>query len=248
MRISKRIFPLFFITVLGGCAYDVQETSRLDVTLIGFSEQRGPSTEPKIAEVENVDAVVQADALNALAADLVRRSTVRGAVQGAAVGCGLAVVTGGNAKSCATGIAAGGLVGGVAGKAKGKRDVARRVELVSASALVRSLRDMNDQIEVLDLSLTDLLDEQDAELAALKVRREMGVVTDVDYAAGVDNIRQSRALIAEALTGTINRAEAAHANLEQATQQGQTGLHWHTSATSQVARDAYSARSRITLL
>ena len=226
------------MATLGGCALGTQEATRLDAPMLHVQQQ----------DVDAAEIADQAAALNRMAGDLVRRSTLKGAATGALVGCGLVVVSSSNGKNCVAAAAAGGLAGAAIGRAKGQREVDARVELVSANALVRSIRGMNGQMEALELSLPELLSEQDAELADLKMRQDTGAITSGEYEAGVAAIRQSRAQIAEALTSTIARAETAHGNLEEASQRGQTGLDWHLGATSSLAREATSARSTISLL
>ncbi|WP_299146117.1 hypothetical protein [uncultured Tateyamaria sp.] len=237
MQRTLLIPALALMAALAACAPGAQDTTRLDTSLLTAS-----ATDVDAAEIED-----QAEALNRMARDLVRRSTAKSAAQGALVGCGIAVVT--NAPNrCVTGAAAGAATGAIVGHTRGKREVTKRVELVSANALVRSVRGMNGQMDTLQLSLPDLLAEQDAELQDLKIRRDAQALSQADYETSVDAIRQSRARIAEALTATIRNAEQAHANLEDATRQGQDGLDWHLSATSQLAREAHSARSSISLL
>jgi len=237
MQRTSFFSSLAVVALLGACAPSAQDTTRLQTPLLSSAAQ-----DVDAAQIED-----QAEALNRMARDLVRRSTAKSAAQGALVGCGIAVVTSAP-KSCVTAAAAGGVTGAVVGHAKGKREVAKRVELVSANALVRSVRGMNGQMDTLQLSLPELLAEQDAELRDLKLRRDTQALTDAEYETGVDAIRQSRARIAQALTATIHNAETAHANLQDATRQGQDGLDWHLSATSQLAREAHSARSSISLL
>ncbi|WP_299147326.1 hypothetical protein [uncultured Tateyamaria sp.] len=183
----------------------MEETSRLDVSLIGFSEQRGPSTAP--AEVvETIDVTTEAQALSALAQTLVRRSKARQGVTPVAQTDG-------------------------------------RNELVSADALVRSLRAMNDQMD----SVEAALHTQSARLKNLNMERDLGLISEADYAAQTDSIRQSQNWIADALSDTIANTETAQVNLRDATDRGHSGLHWHMSATAQLTREAQAARDAILL-
>ncbi|MEP2892267.1 hypothetical protein [Tateyamaria sp.] len=234
MRIAALVSSLTVAVVLSGCGVVRQDVTRSNTDHLSFSQ--------------NADAVAiqeQANALNLMADQLVRRSTVRGAVTGAAVTCGLAALSVGSAQSCVVGAAAGGVAGAAVGRAKGEREVAQRVELVSANALVRSIRGMNGQMSAIELSLPELLAEQDAELADLQIRRATRAVTQKEYENGVRAIRESRATIAEALTLTIEQTEVASRNMTVAMQQGQLGLDWHLNAANQLGREAHSARSTI---
>lgn len=237
MRFATFLSPLAVVAVLGGCGAVRQDVTRSNADHLSFTQ--------------NADAVAiqeQANALNLMADQLVRRSTLRGAATGAVVSCGLAALSVGGAQSCVAGAAAGGAVGAVLGRAKGEREVAQRVELVSANALVRSIRGMNGQMTGLQLGLPELLAEQDAELADLQIRRAAGAISQKEYEASVRAIRESRATIAEALTLTVEQTEVASRNMTEAMQQGQSGLDWHLSATNQLAREAHSARSSISPL
>ncbi|MBY5933650.1 hypothetical protein KUV51_11620 [Tateyamaria omphalii] len=225
------------LALLTGCAAPMTDAvTRLDNTM-AFA-----------ASVDREELQHQADALSRMARDLERRSRIKGAVTGAAVGCGLVLVSGSNAGKCVTGAAAGGAIGAVVGHHAGQRQVQKRVDLVSANALVRSLRGMTDQMDAITVSLPELLREQDAELADLAMRRDAGALSDAEYEAGVDAIRLSRAELAAALSASEDTARRARANMDEAAQQGQTGLDWHMLTTDALVREAHSARSSINLL
>ncbi|WP_299286985.1 hypothetical protein [uncultured Tateyamaria sp.] len=188
---------------LAGCASGIEETSRLDVSLIGFSEQRGPSTAP--AEIgETINVTTEADALSALAQTLVRRSQARHGVTSAAQTDG-------------------------------------RNKLVSADALVRNLRAMNDQMD----SVEAAVHTHNARLKNLDMERDLGLISEADYAAQADSIRQSQNRIAAALSDTISNTETVQTNLQDASDRGHSGLHWHMSATAQLTREAQAARDAI---
>lgn len=237
MRFPALLSSFAVAAVLGGCGVVPHGTTRSNVDPLSFAQT---SDAGLIAD--------QAVALNLMADQLVRRSTVRGAVTGAVVSCGLAAVSVGSVQSCVVGAAAGGAAGAAIGQAAGQRDVEQRVELVSANALVRSIRGMNGQMSALQSGLPELLAEQDAELVDLKTRRSVGAISRKQYEQGVANIRDSRAMIAEALSLTITKTELASANMAGLATQGQSGLDWHLSATNELAREAHSARARITPL
>ena len=237
MHLKSLAFPLAVSALLAGCSVPVPDAvTRLDNTL-SFA-----------AAADSVQLQHQAEALSRMARDLERKSRVKGAVTGAAVGCGLVLVSGSHAKDCVAGAAAGGAIGAVVGHQAGKRQVQKRVDLVSANALVRSLRGMTDHMEHITVSLPDLLREQDAELADLDMRRDTGALSEAEHAAGVEAIRASRAELAAALSASETSARLARANMNEAARQGQTGLDWHMLTTDGIVREAHSARSTIDLL
>ena len=190
----------------------------------------------------------QAVALTELSERIVVQTSLKGAGIGAAVGCGIAAVSAGNVRGCITAAATGALGGAVIGNISGKRDVARRIELISPSAVVRTLRKTNDQMTVVASSLPARLAEQDETLAQLELHRATGVIDAVTYREGRAAIMAERQAMADALIQTQSHADQATANLLAASAEGQTGLDWHISATRKLARDAGSARAAISLL
>lgn len=197
------------------------------------------------AQPAEIDA--QAKALTELSHRIVVQSTIKGAAIGAAVGCGLAVASA-NASHCLTAAAVGGAGGAVVGHVTGKRTVARRVEKVSPSAIVRTLRSTNTQMALVQTSLPARLAAQEEMLSHLEMQRATGAIDAISYDKARAKITSERKAIATSLIQTEENAKQAAANLQIAKQQGQTGLDWHISATSKLANEAHSARSSISLL
>ncbi|MEN8891577.1 hypothetical protein [Planktotalea arctica] len=190
----------------------------------------------------------QTNALTQMTRDIIRKSTLSGAAIGAIAGCGMAVLSAGNAKSCVTAALSGGAVGAVAGNIKGRQHAAKRVALVSPSALVRSIGKADDHMDAVTRDLPELLKQQDAELATLNSQVSAGQITEAQFTQRFEVIKANRQQLAEALSLSAAQAEEAHTNLENARSKGQTGLEWHLSATQNLAREATSARSAISLL
>ncbi|WP_420010895.1 hypothetical protein [Tateyamaria sp.] len=232
---------LIAIAALAGCAEFPQRpdaATRLD-------------TSPLVFQNRAQDAAYlteQADTLKQMAQYVQRKSTLRGAAAGAVIGCGLGVLTANGAERCLIGAAAGGLVGAAAGNKAGQRDVTRRLDAATPDMLMRSLRTTQDHMDRMNLSLPQVLAQQDAELAQLQTAHEKGEINQAAYDDGINSIRQSRADIAEALTMSEKQVRASRANIQNAVDKGQTGLDWHLKATQALQDDVYSARSGITLL
>jgi hypothetical protein len=232
---------LVVTSLLAGCAdtsVSRNDLSNGPVSLLSFADN---------AQQENLVSQ-QANALNDLSQDILRASTVKGLKVGAAVGCGVALVTTGNAKRCVVGALAGGASGAVVGRQTGKRQIAKRVELVDPNQLVRSIRKTNDTMETLTVSLPQLLATQDSELDALSLKRDLGTVSQAAYEKRYTEIKTHRASLAASLTQSAQQANLASNNLKNATTQGQSGLDWHFGATQKIADQAKSARSAISLL
>ena len=235
------MLPLLLGLTVSGCAH---------MPAAGSEVSRG-TTGMMALKATNQDQAILAEqtaALDQMMAEIVRNSTIKHAAVGAAVGCGIAVVSSGGASSCLGAAAAGGIAGAVTGHIAGNRDVARRIELVSANALVRSIRKSNNQLGDIKTDLPNLLARQDAELKSLHGLKAAGAINADVYNARLSDIRASRAELAEALMMSSQQARTASANLRAATEQGQSGLEWHISAVDQMEREALSARSSISLL
>jgi len=235
------IFVLISANFLVSCADTTvtrQENATAPLSLLSVASNR-----------QNEDIVAQqADALSDLSQGIVRASSVKGAKIGAAVGCGISIVSSGNAKRCVTGALTAGAAGAALGHQSGKRQVSQRVDLVSANKLVRSIRATNDGMDVLTTSLPALLKAQDTELENLSFKRDMGTITQAAFEKRYVEIKENRAQLAHSLTFSAAQAKQAGQNLQDAASQGQTGLEWHFGATQHIAKQAASARSSITLL
>ena len=235
------LIPLLLGFAISGCAtspYKAQEVSKSSFAMLSFAQTDQTAT--VLTE--------QTVALDQLMKDIVRNSTIRHAAVGAAVGCGIAVVSAGNASSCLSAAAAGGAVGAVSGHLAGKKEVARRMELVSANALVRTIRKSNDTIGSISTDLPKLLAQQEDEVSSLAALQANGTISTAVYEQRLAAIRATRAELAETLLMSSQQARTASANLRNAAAQGQSGLEWHIGAVEQMERETLSARSTISLL
>jgi hypothetical protein len=240
MRSSRVILSAAIALSLAGCV----QTSEPMISSRGASSgQIATST----AESEII-MTQQATALTKMTRDIIRKSTMNGAAIGALAGCGLVILSASNAKNCVTGALAGGAVGAFAGNARGKKQAKKRVELVSPSALVRSIGKADERMDIVSRDLPGMLAEQDAELNALTLQMAQGQITEAQYVKRFEVIKANRAQLAEALSLSATQANEAHRNLQDAQSKGQIGLDWHLSSTKNLARDAVSARSAISLL
>lgn len=210
-------------------------SSRSDTPVMSFADQS-----------QHGDA--QSDALAALSKRIVVQTTLKGAALGAAVGCGLVVVSAGNAHNCVLGAATGAAGGAIIGYAVGEKKVARQIDSISPSAVVRTLRKTNAQMALVQSSLPHRLAAQDEVLARNDLQRAAGSISAAEHARIRAEIKAERSAIAAALIETETNASTAAQNLRVARDEGQGGLDWHISAAEALARDASSARSDISLL
>lgn len=239
MRPSRIVLSAALALSLAGCMQSKEPM---------ISSKGGVAGEFTSAAASERQMAEQTHALTRMTDDIIRKSTMNGAALGALTGCGLVVLSASNAKNCVTGALAGGAIGAVAGNAVGKKQAAKRVELVSPSALVRSIGKADDHMDVVTRDLPDMLAAQDAELASLNKQLSAGRITEAQFAKRFAVIKANREQLAEALSLSAIQANEAHRNLADAQSKGQTGLDWHLSATKNLAREATSARSAISLL
>ena len=236
MRLNTCLLSSFALVAVTACTPtpDVS-SSRSDTPVMSFAAQ----SEPRDA---------QGEALAELSRRIVVQTTLKGAGIGAAVGCGMAVVSAGNASNCLAGAATGALGGAVIGRVTGQHTVARQIERVDPSAVVRTLRKTNAQMALVQRSLPARIAAQQEALARLDLQRASGRINNQQHADARASIQAERSAIAAALIETENNASRAAANLRVARGEGQSGLDWHISAAEQLARNAVSARSDISLL
>lgn len=194
------------------------------------------------------DLATQAESLNRIADELVRKSTGRGAFVGASLGCGLGLISAKSAQNCVASAVAGGVTGAVIGHQSGKRKVAARVAQISKQELSNTLLDAGKQLGEIEQTLPEVLAAQDAELARLKGQRDAKALSREDYDARFRAIRDARAALADALMDSAEKARISANTLGTAASQGQTGLMWHIGQAKQLEEKSISTRSTITLL
>ena len=241
MNVRMKFLPILCVTLIGGCGQvsnDAFETSRFDTSHVA------------IADVTRSDKAMaeQAELLNDMAKGIVRASTRRGAAISATFGCGLALVAASAAKDCVAGALVGAAGGALVGNAAGKKELARRIEVVSPSDVVRSISRTKDQLRSVQATLPAHLAKQDTELATLKAALGRGAISQEAFEKRLGEIRDNRAQLAQALMQSENETRTAAQNLSAAATKGQTGLDWHILSTKKIEEDAFSTRSSITLL
>jgi len=221
---------------LAGCAQghatqvDASRVASSDLLFFNDPITQGPMIDQVVALTQSAD-------------DLVRASRVNGALMGAALGCGVTMMTGSDARTCIARAALTGAGGAVIGNIAGQRDVARRVELVEPNEIARTLNTANSQFESIKGALPQLLAQQEAELNSLTMELLNREITLRQHNEAVRMIEQDRADLAEALTLSARDARQAARNLQEAERRGQNGLEWHIDAAGRLADDVESTRS-----
>lgn len=198
--------------------------------------------------IEDGPVIDQIAALNQSADELVRSSRVNGALIGAALGCGLTVLSASNARKCVVGAAVGGAGGAVIGNMAGARAVERRVELVVEGDIMRSLENADNQFKSFRADLPTFLAQQEQELNSLAMQLIRGEIDQSQHDLAVLKIEQDRIDLADALELSARDARQASSNLQDAARRGQTGLDWHIGTASRLADDVESTRMSFSLL
>lgn len=233
--------PLIATVLLSACSTEMGptiETSRADSGALYFYNDR----------VNEGPVIDQIAALNQASKQLVQKSTVQGAMIGAAVGCGLTVLSASNARNCLAGAVVGGAGGAVIGNRVGTRNVARRVELVSTNDVVRNLEFATNQFENIQTDLPRYIAAQEAELNTLTMQLVRKEIDQAEHDRAVLRIARERSDLAEALTLSARDVRQASRNLSTAAARGQTGLDWHIGAADRLASDVESTRSSFSML
>lgn len=236
MRILALALPLIALTGATACTVAPDaHSSRSATATLAFTQQ-------------GAELGAQAKALQDISRRVVAQTTLKGAGVGAAMGCGMVLVSAGNTQNCLSGAAAGAVGGALIGRAVGKRKVAREIAAISPSAVVRTLRQSSEQMALVQRSLPARLAAQEAALSQLDLQRATGAIDAATYVSSRAAIASERQSIAVALLQTQTNAARAANNLRAAKEKGQTGLDWHIGAASKLSQEAGSARSNISLL
>lgn len=233
-------FSIFAAAILSACSQQpiAIEASRVDNGSLYFYNDA----------INDGPVIDQIAALNQSADNLVRSSTVNGAMIGAALGCGLSVLSASNARHCVAGAAVGGVGGAMIGNKAGERDVERRVELVAEGDVMRSLQNADSQFKSIRSDLPAFLALQEQQLNSLAMRLIRNEIDQSEHDLAVLKIEQERIDLADALDLSARDARRAHSNLLAAARRGQTGLDWHIGAASRLADDVESTRMSFSLL
>ena len=228
------------LVVTSGCAQSSKtfEVSKTDVGQLNLADSA-------LTPEENLKQ--QAVALNELATQLVRQSTVQGATLGAIGGCAAAAIASAGINKCVGSAVVGATVGGLIGRATGKANVKKRVEIVSHNGVGRGLQKAEADLEALRLDLDELIESQSMELLVLAEARKEGRISETEYANRVEDIRLVRAELVEALTLTSEQANQVNASLKEAQALGQQKLDWHLLASQRLSENSISAREAVSL-
>jgi uncharacterized protein YukE len=169
---------------------------------------------------------LEADAksLRQVTSNIIVRNTVQGALVGAAAGCGIAMLLGGNGSDCARGAVAGGVVGGVAGNQVGRAAAAKNVELVKRDQVLANLQGVSTRLNGVEKNLQAVVRSQNSEIASLNRQLRGGQISQSAYNSRVSAINSNRTNVSRALADSENDIVKSRNEIRAAQQKGQRNL------------------------
>lgn len=234
----KSVLICVSFALLSGCANTPAKVTKSYGAPLTFHSYQNPEVEVR----------AQAQALEDMAGDLVRRATLRGAATGAVVGCGTALIGAGGLKSCASSAVIAGGAGGIIGYRKGKKTVAETTQAAQIGYLDQHLAGMRGQADRLVGNLPAFLADQDAELAHLRSEMRAGRVSQETFDAKIAQIRISRSELAMALADSTADMVRARETMVDTSSRQSVDLHGQIEITREIETELFEARSAISLI
>ncbi|MEM6594127.1 MAG: hypothetical protein AAF672_05005 [Pseudomonadota bacterium] len=225
----KLIIGLFAIMALGLAAC-TEET---------LSVASGGGGGKKTAQERKLEQDIRS--LNQQTRDIITKNTIQGAAAGAALGCGVALIFGGNSNDCVRGAVAGGVVGGVAGNQVGRKAAKVNQELVKQRETIAKLSGINKRLGGIEANLRSVVRSQNAEIASLRRQVNAKQISPSQFNARVNAIKSNRQNIRNGLVKAENNVSQSQAELVKLERQGGKPL-------TQTKRAASSTKSRLTRL
>lgn len=169
--------------------------------------------------------------LNKVTSNIIARNTVEGALAGAAIGCGLMLLMGGDADDCARAAVVGGVAGGAYGNQVGKKTAAKNVELVKRDQMLANLKGVSTKLNGIEGELRSVLKSQDAELRSLKRQLATNQISQSAYNARLNAINSNRKAVDAGLAQSEKNMIKAQNEIKVAQQKGQKSLSGLSQAT-----------------
>lgn len=217
--------------LLAGCMENVSQ--------MGFSS----NSTPEERELEK-----EAKSLTQVTRSIVTKNTVEGAVIGAAAGCGLMLLFGGDGGDCAAGAVAGGVVGGVGGNQVGRQAAAANEELVKQDQIIANLKGINERLSGVQTRLRSVVRSQNAEINSLRRQLQNDQISESAYNSRVRAINANRQNVMNSLARSEQNVVSSRNELVSLEQQGGTRLTASKNAATRTQRRLASLRSSIRLV
>ena len=180
---------------------------------MSVSNAQGYASQNKELATSESKLLAETKSLNRQSKDIVARNVVEGAVMGAAAGCALSLLLGGDADDCAEGAAMGAVAGGAVGYGAGKEAANANKKLVEQKEVIAKLSGINQKLGSIETRLRSVVRQQNAELASLRRQVSAGQISESAYKARVLGVNSNRRAVQEALQKTSARVDGAYKNL-----------------------------------
>lgn len=141
----------------------------------------------------------EVNALQKQTRDIVARNTVEGAIVGAAAGCAIGLLLGGDGDDCLAGAAVGAVAGGVGGNAVGRAAAEKNKELVKQDQILANLKGINASLGSVNSRLSAVLAAQNSEVASLKRQLDGEQISNSVYESRVRAINSNRSAVIKGL-------------------------------------------------
>lgn len=172
----------------------------------------GASQNKELAAAEKA-LVAEAKSLSQQSKDIVTRNTVQAAAIGAAAGCGLMLLMGGDGNDCMKGAAMGAVAGGAVGYGAGQEAAKANKKLVEQKEVIAKLSGINQKLGSVESRLRSVVGQQNAELASLRRQVSAGQISESAYKARARGVNSNRQAVQAALQKTSGQVDGAYKNL-----------------------------------
>lgn len=211
-----------FIVALSACN---------DQALSVSMAQEESSQNKELAAAENA-LVAEAKSLTQQSKDIVARNTMQGAAMGAAAGCVLELLMGGDTDDCVRSAAAGAVAGGVVGYGAGQEAANANKKLVEQKEVIAKLSGINQKLGGVETRLRSVVSQQNAELASLRRQVSAGQISKSVYDARARGVNSNRQAVQAALQETSGQVDGAYKNLVTLEEDGAGNLSRSKAAAS----------------
>ena len=180
--------------------------------------------------------------------DIVVRNTVQGAMVGAAAGCALALLMGGDGDDCARGAVVGGVAGGVGGNAVGQQAAAKNAELVNADKVLANLKGINGRLGAVSDRLSSVLAAQKTEIASLKRQLEGQQISQSAYDSRIRAINSNRSAVIKGLQAAEGDVSKSRVELVSIGKEGGTSYPALQTAAQSTEKRLRSLRGAVSMI
>ncbi|WP_391480708.1 hypothetical protein [Nereida sp. NH-UV-3] len=180
---------------------------------VSVSKAQGQASKNKELSASEGRLLAEAKSLSRQSRDIVARNAIEGAVIGAAAGCALSLLLGGDADDCKDGAIVGGVAGGAVGYGAGKEAAQANKKLVEQKQVIAKISGINQKLGSIESRLRSVVRQQNAELSSLRRQVSAGQISESIYKARARGVNSNRRAVRAALQNTSGQVNGAYKNL-----------------------------------